>query len=366
MSRSDQLRSEISRLESSVASLLKDLAKYQKTADDAAAKARSELTRAEKSKTDSIRRSAFSAAERKEKESNTALKKVADISRKIAMIKKSIVTKQTSLHSVERTEQRARTRDDERRRQTEKSHAREIARLSRPSAQIRFVEVQPPRPEPLRVLYVTANPDSVETTFKYPDGTIETTGNWLRVDQEVRQVKQALRASKFRDLVTIEHLPAATGPDLIQGLNDHRPHVVHFSGHASTLGIHLEKDDGTTDGTGMNFGILASLLGATDEPPRLVVLNACESLEGADDLLQTVPNVIGMSESITDIAAITFATKFYAAIASAQSVASAVAQAKVAMQIAALEDAHLPEIRTRGDIDPSKLILVNPDQSNFT
>ncbi|MGP9529751.1 CHAT domain-containing protein [Glutamicibacter sp. AOP5-A2-18] len=365
MSRSDQLRSEISRLESSVASFLKDLAKHQKTANDAAAKARSERTRAEKSRTDSSRRSAFSAAERKEKESNTALKKVADISSKLATVRKSIATKQASLRSAERTEQRTRTRDDERRRQTEKSHAQEIARLSRPSTQIRYVEVHPPKPEPLRVLYVTANPDSVETTFEYPDGTVETIGTWLRVDQEVRQVKQALRASKFRDLVTIEHLPAATGPDLMNGLNDHRPHVVHFSGHASALGVHLEDDNGTTGGAGMNFGLLASLLGATDDPPRLVVLNACESLEGADDLLQTVPNVIGMSESITDIAAITFATKFYAAIASAQSVASAVAQAKVAMQMTALEDAHLPEIRTRDDVDPSKLVLVNPGESNI-
>ena len=74
--------------------------------------------------------------------------------------------------------------------------------------------------------------------------------------------------------------------------------------------------------------------------------------------MQTVPTVIGMSESITDVAAVTFAARFYAAIASAQSVASAVDQAKVAMQMASLEDSHLPEIRSRDDANPSELILV--------
>lgn len=160
--------------------------------------------------------------------------------------------------------------------------------------------------------------------------------------------------------MTVEHLPAATGMDLIDGLNDHRPHVVHFSGHASGWGVLLEDEAGSQDGAEVEFALLAKVLGATDEPPRLVVLNACESLEGADDLLRTVPIVIGMAESITDLAAVIFAARFYAAIASAQSVATAVEQARTAMQMASLEDSHLPEIRTREDVDPTSLVLVTP------
>lgn len=360
MARSDQLRAEINRLEGKVAALKKQQAGYQKKANDAAAKARSEFARAAKSASPATQKAAWAAAERKNTEAIKASEDAAKVEAQIVAQNKIIATRLQSLRSVVESEQRAQEREVKARQQKEKEHAREMVRIQRPLQEVRYIQVQPPQPESLRVLYLTANPQSVETVIKHSDGSVEMNGVWLRVEQEVRQVKQQLRAAKFREQVTVEHLPAATASDLIDGLNDHRPHLVHFSGHASAWGVLLENDEGSQKGANIDFHLLARVLGATDSPPQLVVLNACESLEGADILLQTVPAVIGMSESITDLAATLFAAKFYAAIASAQSVATAVEQAKASMQLAGLADYELPEIRTREGVNPTDLLLVTP------
>lgn len=206
MARSDILRREIAGLESKGAGLTKDLAKHQEAANKASVVATRKRSEATKTKSDSIRRTATSAAEREEQKAANALKKVSDVQSKIAINNKSINSKRTSLSAALRDEQRAsdreesrrqqkaksesqrHDRDEAKRRQTEKQHAREVNRLSSPPTTIRYIEVHPPKPEMLRVLYLTANPESVEVTKQLSDGTLETTGVWLRVEVESRIV----------------------------------------------------------------------------------------------------------------------------------------------------------------------------------
>jgi hypothetical protein len=364
MARSDSLRTELARLQAKKATLATNIATSEKSATSAREAARKKRDQASRTKSVSTARTAQSAAEREDKKVVTAEIKIAKTRKDIATVDKAIAMKTSSLSSAESSERRsaamAQKQKDDQRHEQERNHARELGRLSIPVGQIRYIEVRPPEPDKLRVLYLTANPEATETTLTSPDGTVQEHGTWLRVDQEVRQVRQALRGSRYRQLVEVQHAPAATLNDLLDGLNDFRPHIVHFSGHAGLTGLLMENDLGDEDGSDVEFTLLARVLGATDDPPRLIVMNACESLAGADDLLRTVPIVIGMSDSIDDISAIVFATAFYSGIASAQSISSSLEQAKVRMLAAALDGSELPEIRTRADVDPGALVLVNP------
>ena len=197
----------------------------------------------------------------------------------------------------------------------------------------------------LRVLYLLANPASQES---------------LRTDAEFRLVQDEVRGSKHRAKIELIISPAADTKSILNGINDHRPQIVHFSGHGGNNGIWL--DDGKVHksiGRSMGFDLLTETLSATTAPPRLLVLNACDTLAGAKRILEAVEVVIAMSDSISDIGAATFAAQFYAAIASAQPISAALKQGILAMKAASLTDAHLPQMVFRKGVDPKKIVLVS-------
>lgn len=195
----------------------------------------------------------------------------------------------------------------------------------------------------LKVLYLTANPD--EQSF-------------LRIDREVKMVQEAVRGSKFRDNISIEYRPAADLAMLINGLNDLRPQIVHFSGHGNETGIATDAG-GMTHGTVVliSYELLAKAIAATDSPPAIIVLNSCNSSAAKKILLPGVKIIIGMSKSVSDVAAAVFAQRFYAAIASGQSVKSAFAQGKVGVEAASISDADTPELLLKSDVEPASIIL---------
>jgi len=106
-------------------------------------------------------------AENLEKRAQAKDKKVTDLSVKLGKSAGELATAEENLsreirstakeEDKKKAEVRNREQADARRRQKEKSHAREIARLASPM--VRYVIVEPPKPEVLRVLYMTANPE---------------------------------------------------------------------------------------------------------------------------------------------------------------------------------------------------------------
>lgn len=343
---SDTYRSDLARLQKEAANLNKDLARHEADVAKARAAGSAKRKSAASTRSASMIASHMRAAEAEDKKLVDASKKVAAVMEKLAANSARQRDRQRSLDSALKSEQSFKDRADDARMRKEKSHAREVARLSSPT--VHHVYVKPPEPEKLRVLYLTASPVNDDSDI-------------LRVDVEVNNVLRAVRASKHRDLIDIQVRPAASPQDLLDGINDVRPHVIHFSGHAGAPGLLFDKADIVDPGElTVGYRQLAAVLRATDNPPTCLLLNACDTAEGAMELLEAVPVVIAMKAPVGDASAVVFATQFYAAVGGAQPIGKAVEQAVAAVEMALSIEMDLVTVCARPEVEPSSLMLIEP------
>ena len=70
--------------------------------------------------------------------------------------------------------------------------------------------------------------------------------------------------------------------------------------------------------------------------------------------------MIAMNAPVGDASAVVFATRFYAAVGSAQPISKAVEQAVVATEMALSTDMDLVTLCARPEIDASRLKLIEP------
>lgn len=182
----------------------------------------------------------------------------------------------------------------------------------------------------------------------------------LRVGREAKRIRAAVESALHRDLVEIDVRPAATTGDLLDGITRFRPHVLHFSGHSNKDLLVFESDiDEPHHGNAVSANAFASAVKASDDPPLLVLLNACKSAAQIDHLVQTiVPFAIGMADSIDDGDAISYAAQFYAAVANGQSIKSAHLSGRAALELAGLAGSELPTLAWSTDSDPASAVLV--------
>src|SRR3989442_15233489 len=81
----------------------------------------------------------------------------------------------------------------------------------------------------IKALFLAANPRST---------------NRLAIDEEMHAIEQKLRAAEHRAALVFRSAWAVRPDDLLQLLNQHQPHIVHFSGHGSGKGLSLVGNDG--------------------------------------------------------------------------------------------------------------------------
>ncbi|HEY2739689.1 MAG TPA: CHAT domain-containing protein [Thermoanaerobaculia bacterium] len=194
----------------------------------------------------------------------------------------------------------------------------------------------------LRILFLGASPEGTAT---------------LRLDQEIREIDQALRQAEFRDRFDLRQQHAVRAVELQGALLRHRPEIVHFSGHGETDGIFLEDEGGQVKK--VDGSVLARILGVFKKQIRCVVLNACSSHEQAEAIAKDIDCVVGMSVEIGDRAAILFAGAFYQALAFGSSVKTAFDLGCAQIDLDSLGEGSTPQLIALRH-DPDEIVFVEP------
>lgn len=312
-----------------------------------AAKARAA---AAKSRSSSSASSKLREADRCDKAAEQFAKDAASWQTRAARYAKEEAALQQRLARAEKTEsdatERAKKRADQRAEADARAERAEIdARISSTESTVAGVlrELPAPKPEKLRVLMLGASSEGD-----------------LRVSREQKRIRTAVQSALHRDFIEIDPRPAATTEDLLDGLSQFRPHIVHFSGHSNDDLIVFEDDvDAPHKGVIVSARAFARAIQATDDPPLLVVLNSCNSASQIDALVEeVVPFAIGMSDTIDDSDAINYAARFYANIANGQSIRSAHLAGQASLELAGLESMELPTLASAPDVDPATAVLV--------
>jgi hypothetical protein len=144
----------------------------------------------------------------------------------------------------------------------------------------------------------------------------------LRLGQEIREIRERLQLSKYRDKFLLVERHCVRTADLTQAIFDVDPNIVHFSGHGASNGsIILEDQNGASRSVPAHA--LQALFALFSDRVWCVVLNACHSRTQAESIAESVRYVVGMDNSIGDLAAINFSIGFYRALGNHKSIEEA-------------------------------------------
>jgi len=197
----------------------------------------------------------------------------------------------------------------------------------------------------IRVLFLAASP----------------TVSQLSLDQELRAITAKIRAAEHRDSLEVISRWAVRPDDLQQQLLEHRPHVLHFSGHG-TESEELVLLDSQGNPKPVSKTALTNLLSVLKDNLRLVVLNACFSQPQAEAITQVIDCAVGMNRAVGDEAAIKFAAAFYGAIGFGRSIQTAFDLGRNALMLDRIPEETTPELLVRTGVDPAGIVLVQPHQ----
>lgn len=204
-----------------------------------------------------------------------------------------------------------------------------------------------PATQPMKttVLFLAANPDNVTK---------------LALERESRAIREKIRSSEYPKALEFTTEWGVRPDDLLQYLNEYRPHIVHFSGHGSKndeLVLHDQFDQPKL----VSKGALRALFTTLKDNVRLVVLNACYSRSQAEAIVEVIDCAVGMKSAIGDNAAIIFAASFYRGLGFGRSVKDAFDQGVTALLLEGIPEENTPELLVKNRVDASQIWLVGSE-----
>jgi hypothetical protein len=182
----------------------------------------------------------------------------------------------------------------------------------------------------------------------------------LELDREIREITEKIRAAEYRDSIDLISAWAVRPDDLLQLLNQHKPQIVHFSGHGSESG-EIILVDSRGEKKPVNPVAIKALFQTLKANIRVVILNACYSKIQAEAITQVIDCAIGMNDAIGDEAAIAFAASFYRAIGFGLSIKQAFDQGIVVLLLEGIPEESKPELLVKEGVDPEKIVLIAPE-----
>ena len=202
-------------------------------------------------------------------------------------------------------------------------------------------------PEKIIVLFIASNP---------------TDQSQLRLDEEIRAITKKIGESEYRDAVELKSIWAVRPNDLLQAINEHKPTIVHFSGHgANNDQLVLQDDSGETKLVSLRaivemFKVVASGI-------KLVVFNTCFSENQANEIVAHISCAIGMNTSVGDDAARVFSAQLYSAISFGKSIGESFDQAKVALILENIPEDQTPQLFMHDGINDRELYFVRTQEA---
>jgi len=162
---------------------------------------------------------------------------------------------------------------------------------------VRVQADQDPADMASKVLYLAASPPEMVP---------------LRIDQEMREIQQALNSGRFRDEFRLVPSPAVRVTDISYEVINKKPRIIHFAGHGGADGqLYAEDSSGSPWPVTVDGMVRLVNLSANTE---CVIINACHTERLAYALGRHVKYVIGMHQAVGDRAAIGFSIGFYQAL----------------------------------------------------